>query len=172
MTQRDFILKWLLYALALLPIFILDLYILPWFPIFGIIPTLFPLAAVAVAVLEGPIGGAGFALFIGILSDAFIPFGLPGASTILLTLVGFGVGTLVRYGVRQNFIGCLLCCSSTLGLLALIRIFFSLLAGKGSLLSLFSVAIPEVIISLVFTPLIYGIFLWVFRRVPQVSSVL
>jgi len=37
MTRRDFILKWLWYATALAPILILNLYLLPRFPIFGII---------------------------------------------------------------------------------------------------------------------------------------
>ncbi len=171
MTQRDFILKWLLYALALLPIFVLDLYILPWFPIFGFIPTLFPLVTVTVSVLEGPVGGAGFGLFVGILSDAFIPHSIPGTTTILLTLIGFGIGILARYGVRQNFFGALLCSAATLGFFALIRIIFSLIAGKASLLPLLSVAIPEAALSLVFMPLVYSLFHWVYLRVPQASSV-
>lgn len=171
MTQRDFIIKWLLYALALLPVLALNLYILPWFPIFGIIPALLPVAAITVAVLEGPVAGAGFGLFVGILSDALIP-GLPGAMTIGLSLLGMGAGATARYGLRQNLLGCLICSAGALVVIDLIRILASLLRAKASLLQLLAVVVPEIFWSLVFLPLIYGIFLWVYHRVPQASSVL
>lgn len=168
MTRRDHILKWLLYALALLPILVLDLYVLPWFPIFGTVPTLLPVAAITVAVLEGPAAGAGFGLFVGILSDAFIP-GVPGAMTFLLSLLGMAAGAAARYGVRQDLLGCLLCSAGTLAVIDLIRVTAFLLRGRASLLELLAVALPEIFWSLVFLPLIYGIFLWVFHRVPRAS---
>lgn len=171
MTRRDFLIKWLLYALALLPILVLNVYLLPWFPVFGIIPTLLPVAAVTVAVLEGPAGGAGFGLFVGILSDALIP-GLPGAMTLGITLLGIAAGTAARYGVRQNLTGCLICSFAALTVIALFRVAAFLLAGRAPLLSLLAVALPEIVLSLLFTPLVYVIFRWVYRRVPQASSVL
>lgn len=171
MTRRDFIIKWFLYALALLPILALNLYILPWFPIFGIIPTLLPVAAITVAVLEGPVAGAGFGLFVGILSDALIP-GLAGAMTFGLSLLGMGAGAAARYGVRQNLFGCLLCSAGALVIIDFFRIIFSLMRATASPLQLLAVAVPEIFWSLVFLPLIYGIFLWVYHRVPQASSVL
>lgn len=168
MTRRDHILKWLLYALAFLPILLLDLYVLPWFPIFGTIPSLLPVAAVTVAVLEGPAAGAGFGLFVGILSDALIP-GLPGTMTLGLSLLGLAAGAAARYGVRQNFWGCLLCSAGALVIIDLIRVVVSLLRGRAPLLKLLWVALPEIFWSLIFLPLIYGIFLWVFHRVPRAS---
>lgn len=166
MTRNDYIIKWLAYALALLPILVLDLFLLPWFPLFGTIPSLLPAAAVTVAVLEGPTAGAGFGLFVGILSDALIP-GLPGAMTFGLSLLGLGAGAAARYGVRQNFPGCLLCSAGALVIIDLVRVVSSLLQGKASLVALLAVALPEILWSLVFLPLIYAIFLWVFRRVPR-----
>lgn len=171
MTRRDFIIKWLLYVLALLPVFILNQYILPWFPIFGIVPTLLPVASVTLAVLEGPAGGAGFGLFVGILADALIP-GLPGWSTLLFPLLGLGAGAAARYGIHQNYPGCLICSTGALILIGLGRVIYYLLCAYGSVWELLGVAVPEILLSLVFTPLIYGIFLWVHRRVPQASSVL
>lgn len=168
MTRRDHILKWLLYVLALLPILALDLYLLPWFPIFGTVPTLLPVAAVTVAVLEGPMAGAGFGLLLGVLSDALIP-GLPGAMTLGLSLLGMAAGAAARYGVRQNLVGCLICAAGALVSIDLVRTVSWLLRGKASLPALLAVALPEIFWSLVFTPLIYGIFLWVARRVPRAS---
>ena len=52
MTRQDLIHKWAVYALALLPVWLLDSCILPRFPLFGITPMLLPLALRAVAVLE------------------------------------------------------------------------------------------------------------------------
>lgn len=168
MTRRDHILKWLLYGLGLLPILVLELYILPRFPIFGIIPTLLPVAAVTAAVLEGPTAGAGFGLFVGILSDALIP-GTPGAMTFALALLGLCAGAAARYGIRQDLPGCLLCSSCALILIALVRVLYFLLRGAAGPGVLLATAVPEIIWSLVFLPLIYGIFHWIFQRVPKPS---
>ncbi|RAZ62894.1 rod shape-determining protein MreD, partial [Klebsiella oxytoca] len=40
MTRRDFIHKWLVYALGLLPVWLLDAYILPRYPLYGASPML------------------------------------------------------------------------------------------------------------------------------------
>lgn len=168
MTRRDLILKWLLYTLGLLPILALDLYVLPQFPIFGIIPTLLPVAAVTVAVLEGPTAGAGFGLFVGILSDALIP-GVPGSMTFALAFLGLCAGAMARYRIRQNMLGCLICSFGALVLIGLVRILFHLLRGTAPLGVLVSVALPEIFWSLVFLPLIYGIFHWIYQRVPKPS---
>lgn len=170
MTRRDYILKWLLYALGLLPVMALGLYVLPQFPIFGTIPTLLPVAAITVAILEGPVAGAGFGLFVGILSDALIP-GIPGSMTLGLAFLGLCAGAAARYGVRQNMLGCLICSSGALILIALIRILSHLLQGKAGLWPLLSVALPEIFWSLVFLPLIYGIFYWIYQRVPKPSLI-
>lgn len=168
MTRRDFIIKWLVYTLALMPILILGVYVLPWFPIFGTIPALLPVAAITVAVLEGPVGGAGFGLFVGILSDALIP-GIPGTMTFLLTLLCACAGIAARYGVRQNILGCLICSSLALLIINLFRILLHLFRSTAPLGELLMTALPEIVLSLVFLPLIYGIFLWVFRRVPKAT---
>lgn len=157
-----------MYVLGLLPIFILGLYILPWFPIFGTVPALLPVAAVTVAVLEGPVAGAGFGLFVGILSDAFIP-GLPGAMTLGLTLLSIAAGAAARYGVRQDLAGCLLCSLSALVCINLVRIVRGLFSAQATLPALLAVAGQEILWSLVFSPLIYVIFRWVFLRVPQAT---
>lgn len=168
MTRRDFLIKWLVYMLALLPILILSLYVFPWIPIFGTIPALLPVAAITVAVLEGPVGGAGFGLFVGILSDSLIP-GTPGTMTFALCFLGACAGAAARYGVRQNMVGCLICSTGALLMINLIRVIYLLLRGAAPFDILLTTALSEIFWSLVFLPLIYGIFLWVFRRVPKAT---
>lgn len=168
MTRQDQVVKWLAYGLGLLPVLVLDLFVLPWVPFPGALPTLLPVAAVTVAVLEGPAAGAGFGIFVGALSDALIP-GLPGAMTLGLSALGAAAGALARYRVRQNFLGCLVCSAGALGVIDLARVLSALLRGRAALLPLLGIALPEIFWSLVFLPLIYGIFLWVFHRVPKPS---
>ena len=150
MTRHDFLIKWGVYTLALLLVWVLEVYVLARFPLFGIRPVLLPLAAAAVAVLEGASGGAGFGLGIGLLSCAVYP-DANGGFVLLFALSGLAAGLLAQYVLRQDFLGCLLC--SALSLAALDALLC--LAGR------------EIGISLLFTPLVYLLFLWVFRRVPK-----
>lgn len=165
MTRRDFMIKWGVYGLALLPVWFLELYVLNRFPVFGVVPMLLPLAAIAVAVLEGGLPGAGFGLAVGLLCDA-VYFGSNGAMTIGVTLLAAGAGIATQYGLRQNLLGCFLCSAAALTLMDLLRILHHLLLGD-PLGALLRVAIPEILWSLVFVFPIYGIFLWVYRRVPK-----
>lgn len=169
MTRRDFGIKWTVYALALLLVAAVEVYVLPWFPILGTIPMLLPVAAVTVAVLEGPVAGAGFGLAVGVLSDALIPSPLPGAMTVALCLLGIGAGAAARYGVHQNLVGCLLCSAGALAAIDAVRVLAYWGLGGAALPALLAIALPEILWSLVFTPLIYAVFLWVYRRVPHVS---
>ena len=67
MTRHDFLVKWGAYALALLPVWLVEACLLPDIPALEVRPMLLPLAAAAVAVLEGAGGGAGFGLGAGLL---------------------------------------------------------------------------------------------------------
>ena len=51
MTRHDFLVKWGVYALALLPVWLLETYVFARLPLFGVRPMLLPLAVAAVAVL-------------------------------------------------------------------------------------------------------------------------
>ena len=107
MTQRDFLTKWLIYGLALLPVWFLEVYVLSRVHLFGVSPTLLPLAAITVAVLEGGAPGAGFGLAVGVICDAV--YGTNGAMTLSLTLLGAAAGITAQYLVRQNLVGSIIC---------------------------------------------------------------
>lgn len=166
MTRHDFLVKWGVYALALLPVWFLESYILARYPLYGIKPMLLPLAVAAVAVLEGASGGAGFGLGVGLLGTA-VYYQTGGSFVVLMTLLGLGTGLLTQYVLRQDFWGCLLCSALSLGILDVTRILPRLLYQRESLEAMLRVAGGEIAWSLVFTPLVYLIFLWVFRRVPK-----
>jgi len=165
MTRRDIIYKWFVYcALGLLPLWVLDAHILPRFPLFGVTPMLLPLAAAAVAVLEGGFAGAGFGLAVGLLWEMGYPGGL-GLLVIGLSLAGLVIGVLAQYALSQSLPGFLLCSAGLLALLDGLRVGRGLLTQSAQLPHLLQVAVPECLLSLACTPFIYLLFRTIFNRV-------
>lgn len=164
MTRRDFIRKWTVYALGLLPIWLLDAYILPRMPLWGTVPMLLPLAVAAVSVLEGAYAGTGFGLAVGLLWELAYPGGF-GGLVFYMALAGMAMGAVSQYALSQSFLGCLICAAGTLGLLDLLRVAGRLLARVAGLSELLEAAIPEFLWSLAWTPLVWLIFCAVHRRV-------
>lgn len=164
MTRRDQIHKWFFYALALIPVWLVDEFILNRIPLFGIIPMLLPLAVVSVAVLEGSVAGAGFGMAVGLLWE----LAYPGGSGILvfgMTVAGMLTGSIAQYALSQSFVSCLLCSAGVLGMIDAARILRALFVQMETLDVLLQVAASEILVSLCFTPVIYLLFRMVFRRV-------
>lgn len=164
MTRRDFIHKWLVYALGLLPVWLLDAYILPRYPLYGTSPMLLPLAVAAVAVLEGAYSGTGFGLGVGLLWELAYPGGF-GGLVLFLALAGMAMGAVSQYALSQSFIGCLICAAGTVGLLELLRIARGLLTNAAPLSALLEAAAPEFLWSVAWTPLVWLLFRAVYRKV-------
>ena len=164
MTRRALIHKWRIYALGLVPVWVLDAYILPRFPLLGVSPVLLPAAAAAVAVLEGTQAGAGFGLGTGLLWALAYPGGY-GSRVFLLSLGGMICGALCQYVLSQSLAGFLLCTAGVMALLELQQIFRLLLADTAGLPVLLQVAVPEWIITMAWSPFVYLLFRALFRRV-------
>ena len=164
MTRRDLIHKWLVYALGLLPLWLLDDYILPRYPLFGVTPMLLPVAAAAVAVLEGAYAGAGFGLAVGLLWELSYPGGF-GGLVFGMALAGMATGAVSQYALSQSFLSCLLCSAGVLGVLDGLRILRILFLQAETLDVLLQIAVPEVVLSLCWTPVVYWIFRRIYRRV-------
>ena len=164
MTRRDFIHKWFVYTLGLLPVWLLDAYILPRYPLYGASPMLLPLAVAAVAVLEGAYSGTGFGLGVGLLWELAYPGGF-GGLVFFLALAGMAMGGVSQYALSQTFVGCLICAAGTVGLLELLRIARGLLRNMAPLSALLEAAAPEFLWSLAWTPLIWLLFRAVYRKV-------
>ncbi len=165
MTRRDLIHKWLAYALGLLPVWLLDAYILPRVPLWGtVVPMLLPLAAAAVAVLEGAYAGTGFGMAVGLLWELAYPGGF-GGQVFFLALAGMAMGAVSQYALSQSFPGCLICSAGVLGLLDILRVGRMLFINGADLPDLLQVAIPEFCWSLAWTPLVWLLFRSVYNRV-------
>lgn len=168
MTRKDFIVKWLAYALALLPIWFLEAYLLSRYPLWGVKPMLLPLCAIAVATLEGATAGTGFALAVGVIFDAMDP-GVSGAMIFIMALLGLGAGLLSQYVLRQDLVGCFLCSVLALVVMDALRIAVRLLMGTAPLRPMLELAGKEILWSLCFVPMVYLVFRWVFHRVPKAT---
>lgn len=164
MTRRDHIIKWLVYALGLLPVWILDAFVLARYPVWGVTPTLLPLAVAAVAVMEGATAGAGFGLGVGLFWELAYPGGV-GGLVIGMTLAGLLVGIVAQYALRQNFFGFLICSAGLLAAQELCHLLGHLFIQAAPVAALLDVAIPEFLLSLAWTPVIFFIFRAVFRKV-------
>lgn len=165
MTRRDLIYKWFVYALGLLPVWVLDAYILPRYPLFGaVVPMLLPLATAAVAVLEGTGAGAGFGMGVGLLWELAYAGGF-GGQVFYLALAGMVMGAVSQYALSQSFLGCLICSAGVLGVLDCLRVARMLFINAAGLSDLLQVAVPEFLWSLAWTPLVWLIFRAVYDRV-------
>lgn len=163
MTRGAFLFKWFWYAMALLPVWLAEDLIFSRFPILGVSPMLLPLTVVAVAVLEGSVAGAGFGLGAGLLWSA-LPAGGP-PSVLLLSLAGALTGAAAQYSLRQGLVGCLICSAGVLGAIDLLRVLPRLATGVAQLRPMLAVALPEILISLLFTGPIYLLFRKIYSRV-------
>ena len=164
MTRRDFIHKWIVYALGLLPVWLLDAYILPRVPLGGTTPVLLPLAAAAVAVMEGAYAGTGFGMAVGLLWELGYPGGF-GGLVFYLALAGMVMGAVSQYALSQTFLGCLICSAGVLGLLECLQVARMLLIDAAPLSELLRVAAPEFLWSLAWTPLVWLLFRSIYNRV-------
>ena len=164
MTTRDQVHKWFFYALGLFLVWVLDAYVLNRITFFGVIPMLLPLAVVSVAVLEGAYAGAGFGLAVGLLWELAYPGGF-GGLVFGMTLAGMVVGAASQYVLSQNFFSCLLCSAVVLGALDSLQVLWALFIQLDTLDVLLQVAMPEVLLSLCWTPLVYLLFRLIFNRV-------
>ena len=164
MTRQDYLYKWFWYAMALLPVWLLEFLIFPSLPVSVIRPVLLPVAVAAAALLEGPRAGAWYGLTAGLLFYASLP-GEGVWLVPLLALGGFLVGTASLAGLTPGFPGCLLCSAGILALLDLMRLFSRLSEEGTGLIPLLRVAGSELCVSLLFVAPIYLLYRKVYDRV-------
>lgn len=164
MTRRDRIHKWTIYGLGLALVFVLDAYILPFFPIFGVSPMLLPTAVVAVAVHEGTFAGGAFGMVVGLLWEASYASGF-GALVIILTLMGMAAGELAEHVLSQSILSGLLCSAGALVGLDTLRILSRILSRVADLSALLTVVVPECIVSMVCALPVLLLFRRIFNKV-------
>lgn len=160
--MNDTLKKWLLYGLCgLLPVWLVDTAVLPRFG--GTTPVLLPLCVVAVAVLEGAFPGAQFGLAAGLVWALTYAGGSPGRIT-LLTLIGMLAGVVSQYALRRSLSGAMVCAAGMMALLSALNLFRGFINDVAALGPLLRVALAESAVTLLWAPLIYGLFYQLYRK--------
>lgn len=163
MPIRNWLIKWSLYGLALLLIYLLQTLVTDRILILGVRPDLIPVAIVAVAILEGGVGGAGFGLGAGLFSVAAF-YDVSILIILIYPLAGAIVGLVAEYVLQNNFLSCFLCVVIFFAVMEIWRVLPPLIGGD-SLAALLRIALPELLYSLIFTLPIYFLFHAVYKRV-------
>ncbi len=160
MTRQDYFNKWFIYSLGLLPIWLLDCYLLSRYPVMGTTPMLLPLAVAAVATMEGQLSGGIFGMWVGFLWETTYPGGF-GSKIFLMTLLGYLAGSGVQYVLKRGFFGFFVCSLFTLlGVEVTVVLGYSF-TGVGTYIDLIPLASKQIALTMCYSPLVY----WVFRRV-------
>jgi len=123
--------------------------------IFGVAPLILPLAVVGVALFEGPSWGGGFGLAAGMLCD--IALGTHVLFTIVLTVLGMGVGLLSAYLLSCGFPSYFLCSGAALAGIACLQLIPLLVFWRQSLPALLWVAILQTMYSILFVVPMYAL---------------
>lgn len=164
MTRRDQIYKWIIYALGLLPIWLLDCYFLSRYPVEGTTPMLLPLTVAAVATLEGQMAGGIFGMAVGFLWETTYPQGF-GAMIFVLTLFGYYGGKGVQYVLKKGFFGYFISSTAILLGVETLIVLSWLVTGKANQVELIPLAGKQMVLTLLYSPLVYWIFQKVFKKV-------
>ena len=135
------------------------------FPVIGgARPSPLILLVVCVAMFEGPQVGAVIAVLSGLLWDMY-SFRLFGLKAMLLLAIAVTVGLLVQWLLRTNFLsGMLLCVSGVLVYMLLEwLIYYALYLHEETGLVLLRVYLPNVLYTVLLSPLMYGLTLFCAR---------
>ena len=162
MPRRELVTKWLSYGILLAVTALLQRLVLTRITVWEAVPILLPLAVSALAVLEGPVSGAGYGIAVGIVS-MYVDGG--GAMTVLLGCgAGVSIGLITRYVLRQGLWGHCLCCAGLLLLHLLWSVGSRWITGVAPLSVLLSVGLPELLWSLLCAVPVYYLYRFVYRR--------
>ena len=93
--------RWLRYFLVILTLVVLQTALFPELRVFGAVPDLLLVAAVAVGYERGPEAGAVFGFVGGLAIDCFLSSPL-GVSALTFALVGYGVGVFQSGLLRSS----------------------------------------------------------------------
>jgi hypothetical protein len=154
LKRRIVIVGFLLHALMLTVMYIVQSFVFTYLPPTGIRPLLLPLGVAGVAVFEGSTRGGLFGLFAGMMCD--ISFNQPIAVlTVLFTMFGLAAGFLADIIMARGFPSYIACCIAILAMTAFTQMFTLLFFEKIPAYALLNTAALQILHSLVFAIPVY-----------------
>ena len=148
--------KWVAYALELFLIYIIQ-YTPGLVPsVLGVQPQLLLVFAMSIAIFDGEGAGMWYGLAAGLMMDLSSAnvFGFYG---LIIMLLCFSCGAMVVYLMRNNLIAYTVLCFAGLLLFGLYQWFFLYViwGAKSMWFFLYSFVLPEILYSIIFTPIAY-----------------
>lgn len=155
-TKFHIVLRSIGYSLLLMVCFVLQDSVFSNFPIWGVKPLIMPVCCAAIALAEGMVRGGAFGIVCGVLCD--IAMGSPPIGfTLLLTLLGLGIGWLGDRLMGRNLLTLLIFSLLSLLLCAFFQIFNLWAFGGAPLGALMKIVLMQTLYSLLFVLPLDGI---------------
>ena len=165
--SRRMFFKWTLYVVTLLLTAVFQTVVMGSWKIFGVHPNIFPVLVAVVALVEGPYGGAAFGFATGVVCDAFMN-PAEGFFMIIFMITGLFLGAAGEYLFKRNIFTALLFSLASMAIEnVLFFTFFVLLPGKASIYALWTVALPEILFSTLFMPVIYALIKYISKKLTR-----
>lgn len=164
MQHRDFVIKWVLYALISLAFVLVQVFALVHIRFWGIHPFVFPALVATVAALEPAHESAVYALICGAVLDLTMPGVIPCFYTVAFIAVFLVTKLLAVKVLSMPFICCMLC--GALGTLCtgLLNALFLSVSAEFTLQTALLTAGKELLLTLPLLPIIY-LPAWKVRRI-------
>lgn len=158
MQHRDYVQKWIMYAVAALFFMLVQSGILLHIRLWGVHPFLYPALVSTLAVLETPHESVIFSLALGVALDITMPGIIPCFYTLTFLVVFVVTRLLTVKIIASQFVSCMLCGVLSLVCMGLLHMLF--LQGKvsfhftdGLLLSAKEVLITALLLPLLYLPM-------------------
>lgn len=155
MGRRDFVFKWLFYALTALGFVLVQVFGLVHIRIWGVHPFLFPVLVSTVAALESAHESAVFALAAGAVLDVTMPGMIPCFYTVAFLVVFFLARVLSAKVLSQPFFCCMLCGVLSIVCTDLLQMLFLNSSVSFSVRAALLLMGKELLLTLPLMPLIY-----------------
>lgn len=116
LVRNEILFKWALYGAAAALCLVVQGVVLQRVTIWGVIPFLYPLAAVIPATFEGSAAGTIFALCMGVVTDVLLPAPLPCLYTLVFPIAGLIASLLAQSVLHTGYLCSLISSAIAFGL--------------------------------------------------------
>jgi len=162
-APREVTYKWLFYALSIVLLLFLRLFLIPSLTIWGVLPFLPPILLATIASLEDTRPAVIFGLVFGIFCDLAFNAPFPCLYTLAFTLSALLSTLLSQRLLQTGFLCAVIVSILTFFVVALLNAAVLLPTGRASLYAIFSLFTRETTVSLLFLLICYPLLSFLHR---------
>lgn len=167
MQPRQYIIfKWCVYSAVTLLFCLVQICGLRHLRLIGVVPLLYPVLSAMVATFEGRSGGIFFAAGLGALCDVALYPPFVGFFTAAFAAAALLTALIAEFLLTPGFLCGLIAVSITFLLLDVGRVLLYA-AGGQDVAAVLSVAGREFLVTLLFLPLVFPVYRWIYKWVSE-----